>query len=89
MSRWLEDVTGDVRFAVRQLRSATAFTLVAAVTLAFGMAACAPQETTLTAAAAQPAAAQAPAGGGLAGNAEQQAKHAALEKATPKLTVTE
>src|SRR5687767_6993911 len=37
MRRWIEDVTGDVRFAVRQLRAAPAFTAVAAVTLAFGI----------------------------------------------------
>src|SRR5687768_11774991 len=37
MRRWLVDVTDHVRVAVRQLRSAPAFTLVAAVPLAFGI----------------------------------------------------
>ena len=64
---------------------------IVGVALALGMVACAPQPSTPPAAAtpsASPAPA-APAGGGLAGNAEQQAKQAELEKATPKLTVTE
>ena len=66
----------------------------AAVTLVFSLAACAPQPAsppapTTTAAPGAPAAATPPAGGGLAGNAEQQARQAALEKETPKLTVTE
>ena len=70
------------------MRTFTAATLVA------GLAACAPSPAnqpapTTTAAPAAPAPAAAPAGGGLAGNAEQQAKQAALEKATPTLKVTE
>ena len=61
------------------------------VALAFGMVACAPQPSTPPAASTEPAAPApaAPAGGGLAGNAEQQAKQAELEKATPQLKVTE
>ena len=65
---------------------------IAFVAVAFGMAAYAAPPANQTTAAAQtkPAAPTAPpAGGGLAGNAEQQAKQAALEKATPKLTVSE
>ena len=65
----------------------------AALTLAAGLVACGPPPATAPAAApatpATPAAATSPAGGGLAGNAEQQAKQAALEKATPTLEVTE
>ena len=68
--------------------------VIAAVTLTLGMAACAPQPASPPATATPetpgaPAAAAPPAGGGLAGNAEQQAKQAALEKDTPKLKVSE
>jgi putative ABC transport system permease protein len=35
--RWLEESVGDVRFAIRQLKAAPAFTLVAALTLALGI----------------------------------------------------
>jgi len=34
---WLEELAADVRFALRQLRRAPAFTVVAAVTLALGI----------------------------------------------------
>ena len=64
-----------------------------ALAVASSLVACAPQQTAAPAeskqAAPASAPAAAPAGGGLAGNAEQQAKQAALEKETPKLTVTE
>ena len=67
--------------------------LIASLALAFAAAACSPQPTqpapATQAAPAAPAAATPPAGGGLAGNAEQQAKQAELEKNTPKLKVTE
>ena len=67
--------------------------MIVSAALSFGMAACAappagPPAPAPQAAPAAPAT-PAPAGGGLAGNAEQQAKQAALEKATPKLKVTE
>jgi hypothetical protein len=35
--QWLEELRDDVRFAVRQLRSSPAFTLIAAITLALGI----------------------------------------------------
>jgi putative ABC transport system permease protein len=35
--RWLDELRSDVRFAVRQLRSAPVFTLIAATTLALGI----------------------------------------------------
>ena len=67
--------------------------LIAFVALTYAAAACTsqpspPAPATQTAPAA-PAAATPPAGGGLAGTAEQQAKQAALEKSTPQLKVTE
>ena len=37
LMQWLEEFRDDVRFAVRQLRRAPAFTLVAALTLALGI----------------------------------------------------
>jgi putative ABC transport system permease protein len=37
MTQWLEERTGDVKFAIRQLRAAPAFTAVAALTLALGI----------------------------------------------------
>ena len=37
LTQWLEEFRDDVRFAVRQLRRAPAFTLVAAMTLALGI----------------------------------------------------
>jgi hypothetical protein len=67
--------------------------VIMAVALSMGIAACAEQQQ----AAQQPAAAEkkeapapaAPAGGGLNGTPEQQAKQAELEKNTPQLKVTE
>ena len=65
-----------------------------ALAVSIGMAACAQQEAAqqAPAAAAQTKEAPrpaAPAGGGLNGSPEQQAKQAELEKNTPKLKVTE
>ena len=37
LTRWLEELRDDVRFAVRQLKSAPGFTFVAAITLALGI----------------------------------------------------
>ena len=37
LTQWLEEFGSDVRFAVRQLRRAPAFALVAAITLALGI----------------------------------------------------
>ena len=37
LTQWLEELRDDVKFAVRQLRSSPAFTLVAAITLALGI----------------------------------------------------
>lgn len=37
LTEWLEEFGSDVRFAVRQLRRAPAFALVAAITLALGI----------------------------------------------------
>ncbi len=37
LSQWLNECRGDVRFAIRQLKSAPGFTMVAAVTLALGI----------------------------------------------------
>ena len=37
LTQWLEEFRDDVNFAVRQLRSSPAFTLVAAMTLALGI----------------------------------------------------
>jgi putative ABC transport system permease protein len=37
LTQWLEDLRNDVRFAIRQLRRAPGFTLVAALTLALGI----------------------------------------------------
>jgi putative ABC transport system permease protein len=37
LTQWLEERTGDVKFAFRQLRAAPAFTAVAALTLALGI----------------------------------------------------
>ena len=37
LTRWLDELRDDVKFAVRQLRHAPAFTLVAALTLALGI----------------------------------------------------
>ena len=70
--------------------------MIFAVALSLGIAACAEQQAAQPAAerpaaapAAAPAAPAAPAGGGIAGSPEQQAKQAELEKATPQLKVTE
>jgi len=66
--------------------------MIVAVALAAGMAACsepAAQNREGGPAPAAQAPAAPPAGGGLAGTPEQQAKQAALEKATPQLKVTE
>ena len=37
LTQWLEELRDDVKFALRQLRSSPAFTLVAAITLALGI----------------------------------------------------
>ena len=37
LTQWLEELRGDVRFAVRQLKASPAFTFVAAITLALGI----------------------------------------------------
>ena len=37
LTQWLEEFRDDVKFAVRQLQSSPAFTLVAAITLALGI----------------------------------------------------
>jgi hypothetical protein len=66
--------------------------MIIAMALSVGIAACAQQQAAEQAAEQKPAApapAAPPAGGGLAGSPEQQAKQAALEKATPQMKVTE
>ncbi len=66
--------------------------IIVVLALSAGLAACAEQPAAQAPkgeGAAAPKAPAAPAGGGLAGSAEQQAKQAALEKATPQLKVTE
>src|SRR5258706_16391350 len=63
--------------------------IIVSTLLALGLAAGVGQRLTWSAAAQQPAAPRpAPAGGGLFGTQGQQAKQAALEKATPQLKVT-
>src|SRR5688572_25130614 len=37
ITRWIEELTDDVRFALRQLRRSAGFTLVSAITLALGI----------------------------------------------------
>ena len=37
LTQWLEELRDDVRFAVRQLKSAPGFTFVAVITLALGI----------------------------------------------------
>ena len=65
------------------------FRIIVTTVVALGVAAGVGQRLTWGAAAQQPPPRPAPAGGGLFGTAEQQAKQAALEKATPQLKVTE
>lgn len=66
--------------------------MIVAMALSIGIAGCASQAAPPAAEQKEgsaPAPAAPPAGGGLAGSAEQQAKQAELEKATPMLKVTE
>src|SRR5204862_4220142 len=65
------------------------FRIIVTMVVALGVAAGVGQTLTWRATAQQPPPRPAPAGGGLFGTAEQQAKQAAIEKSTPQLKVTE